>query len=244
VTVSTRRFHWAVPARISDGDQRKAVGAEMGGIEPRPPLQPGDTAPDFTLTAVDREGNVSLADYRGRSPVLLAMFRGLYCSFCRRHIAQLARTRVKLLDVGVETLAIVATRPDRARLYFRFRPFRVPVAADPALLTHRAYGLPRAATPEFMRALFAQTVRLPEFPRPLPFAEAGEFLHRLDSYEWSETDREESERIGAQAIGQFLVDREGIIRWVNLETTGDAPAGAGMFPSDEELLAAARQVAG
>lgn len=35
-------------------------------IETRPaPLKPGDRAPDFTLPAADREGTVSLADYRG-----------------------------------------------------------------------------------------------------------------------------------------------------------------------------------
>jgi hypothetical protein len=52
----------------------------------RSPVQPGDPAPDFVLPAVDREGTVSLADYRGRTPVLLATMRGLYCAFCRRHI--------------------------------------------------------------------------------------------------------------------------------------------------------------
>lgn len=50
----------------------------MEKIESRPPLQPGEPAPEFTLPAVDREGTVSLGDYRGRSPVLLALFRGLY----------------------------------------------------------------------------------------------------------------------------------------------------------------------
>lgn len=46
--------------------------------EQRPPVQPGEPAPDFTLPAANREGTVSLADYRGRSPLLLALFRGLY----------------------------------------------------------------------------------------------------------------------------------------------------------------------
>ena len=41
-------------------------------------VQPGEPAPDFTLPAAHREGSVSLADYRGRSPLLLALFRGLY----------------------------------------------------------------------------------------------------------------------------------------------------------------------
>ncbi len=42
------------------------------------PLRPGDAAPSVTLPAVNREGQVSLDDYRGRSPVLIALFRGLH----------------------------------------------------------------------------------------------------------------------------------------------------------------------
>jgi peroxiredoxin len=45
--------------------------------ERRPPVQPGEPAPDFTLPAANSEGTVSLADYRGR-PLLVALFRGLY----------------------------------------------------------------------------------------------------------------------------------------------------------------------
>lgn len=50
----------------------------MATVESRPPLKPGERAPDFTLPAAHRDGIVSLADYRGRSPVLLALFRGIY----------------------------------------------------------------------------------------------------------------------------------------------------------------------
>ena len=63
-------------------------------------LRPGEPAPDFTLPAVHREGTVSLADYRGRSPLLLAFFRGIYCPFCRRQIAKLGLSRDKLLAAG------------------------------------------------------------------------------------------------------------------------------------------------
>ena len=42
------------------------------------PLRPGDPAPHFALPAVNREGQVSLDDYRGRSPVLVGLFRGLH----------------------------------------------------------------------------------------------------------------------------------------------------------------------
>ena len=50
----------------------------MATVEPRPPVQLGEQAPDFTLPTAHGEGFVSLADYRGRSPVLLSLLRGLY----------------------------------------------------------------------------------------------------------------------------------------------------------------------
>ena len=42
------------------------------------PVGAGEPAPDFTLPAAHAEGTVSLAEYRGRHPVLIALFRGLY----------------------------------------------------------------------------------------------------------------------------------------------------------------------
>ena len=66
----------------------------------RPPLQVNETAPDFTLPLVNGDGTVSLSDYRGKRAVLLAIFRGLNCAFCRRHIVQLGSFQPKLLDAG------------------------------------------------------------------------------------------------------------------------------------------------
>jgi len=50
----------------------------MTNANPRPPVQAGDPAPDFTIPVATGDGTLSLSDYRGRSPVLLALFRGLY----------------------------------------------------------------------------------------------------------------------------------------------------------------------
>ena len=45
---------------------------------PQRPTQPGDRAPGFSLHAVNREGVVSLDEYRGKRPVLVGLFRGLH----------------------------------------------------------------------------------------------------------------------------------------------------------------------
>jgi peroxiredoxin len=214
----------------------------MTTTESRPPVAPGERAPDFTLPAIDRPEPLSLADYRGRSPVFLALFIGLWCPFCRRSIVQMSKTEDKLKTVGVESLGIVATSLENARLYFKFRPTRLRLASDPEMATHRAYGLPKPTpTPEFMRAV--ETVRINpygEFPQPLPIMEAAMALGKQDGYAENDTDRTEMERQWPQLKGQFLIDRDGIVRWANIECATEGVAGVGKFPTEEEILAAAR----
>jgi peroxiredoxin len=47
----------------------------MATLESRSTLRPGEPAPDFTLPTVPDEGFVSLADFRGRAPLLLVLLR-------------------------------------------------------------------------------------------------------------------------------------------------------------------------
>lgn len=206
-------------------------------------LRPGEPAPDFTLPAVHREGSVSLSDYRGRSSVLLAFFRGIYCPFCRRQIAKLGLSRDKLLALGVESLAVVASNLDRTRLYFQYRPTRVALAADPEMGTHRAFGVTRVpVTVELKAALHAaRTDVMGELPEPLPIVEAVEALRAKDGFEFTETDTREQEQQYPMDVGQFLIDRDGIVRWAHLELASGGLSSLGKFPSEEELLAVARQ---
>ncbi len=103
------------------------------------PLEIGVPAPDFTLTMVETDRPVSLAEYRGKTPLLLGLYRGLYCAFCRRAVARLGRAGDRLRPLGIQTLAVIGTTLDNARLYYRYHPTQMAVAVDPALITHRAY---------------------------------------------------------------------------------------------------------
>jgi peroxiredoxin len=213
----------------------------------RSPIAPGEPAPAFLLPAVNRDGTVSLADYVGRSSLLLALMRGLYCAFCRRHVAQLGTTYKKLRPYGIETLAVVAIRPERARLYYRYRPVGVAVAADPELVTHRAYGVPQPPlSAEIVQAVSRRHLELAR-DLSIPATTMTEIKHALceiDGFEPVQAEqqhrRDWSEQHGAQMIGQFLIDREGIVRWANIEGAETGLAGLEKFPSDEEILAAAR----
>lgn len=205
-------------------------------------LQPGTAAPTFTLPLAHTDGVVSLGDYRGRSSVLLALFRGLYCPFCRRQMAQLAQTADKLRPLGVETLGVVATAADRARSYFRRMPTRLPLASDPDLITHRAYGLARwernAETGVIIEDAARQLLLALDGPVAPP-GQAREVLNGLDGFESTDSDRADRERHQVQLLGQFLIDRAGVIRWCSGEDT----ASYAVFPSEKQLLAAVESLA-
>ena len=209
-------------------------------------LQPGDPAPDFTLPSVDSEGTVSLDAFRGKSPVLLAFERGFWCAFCRRHVARLSAIRTQLQVLGVETLAIMATEPERARLYLQYHPVRLSMAADPSLESHRAYGLHSVPmTPLNVLKMFTTRVNpTGELPKPVPLMKIAGTLDRLDHFEQTEVDRGDAQRQRTQLVGQFLVDRQGIVRWSNIEGAREGMAGMGKLPSEEEFLAAARVLPG
>lgn len=208
------------------------------------PIQPGAFAPDFIVPAVHADGVISLADFRGHSSVLLGLFPGLYCPFCRRSIAQMAATSEKLKPLGVESIAVVGTELDNARLYYKYRPTRLIVGADPQLTTHQSYGVPRPEpTPALLEMVMESRINpTGELPEPLSPPAAVDALNTRDGFEMTPTDVHDSQTAFTQMKGQFLIDATGVVRWANIECDKEGLRGLGKFPSHDELMAAARLV--
>jgi peroxiredoxin len=218
------------------------------------PLQPGDSAPPFRLPAVNREGEVSLEDMRGR-PFLIAFFRGLHCPFCRRQVAQLASMQPELKAAGVDTVAVINTPLERARLYFRYRPSAVTLLSDPECQTHRAFGVPRiefvaedgseplewphrASMQAFQSARINPTGELPQPTQPM---EANDVLNAKDGFELHEADKKIFASHGTQLTGHFLIDAGGVVRWASVEAPG-GPGGLCHFPSPREITDTVRNL--
>jgi peroxiredoxin len=194
---------------------------------------------------------VSLSDYRGKSGVLLGLFRGMYCPLCRRKIAQMGLVRQKLWNLGVDALAIVASKLEHARLYFRYHPARLPLAADPEMTVLRAFGVPKPLVTPLLLERFRTTLVDPggELVTPVPITEIAETLNQRDGYEMNATDLEEVTEqwrwdVATQLMARFLIDREGIVRWVDIEGANRGLVGIGTLATDDELFAAAHRLAG
>lgn len=221
----------------------------------RLPLQAGELSPAFSLPAANRDGQVSLADLRGR-PFLIGFYRGLHCPYCRRQVVQLASAQPALAAAGVETIAVINTPLDRARLYFRHRPTPILLLSDPDCLTHRAFGVPhvefqaednheppqwpyRATMAQFLDARINPTGELPE---PLSPMESNIVINTTQGFEMQEADHAIVANHGTQLVGHFLVDAAGIVRWVQIEAP-DGPNSLSIFPTPAELIAAASTLA-
>ncbi|APG85859.1 hypothetical protein SAMCCGM7_Ch3131 [Sinorhizobium americanum CCGM7] len=216
------------------------------------PLQPGDRVPNVVLDAITQEGKIAIDDFRGRKPVLVGLFRGLQCPFCRRQIATMAQLKAALNEKGVETLTVVNTPIERARLYFRYHPLpNLLAASDPERISHRAFGLPNLEFTEDeddwphklgMQTVMSMRVDLPgELPEPMDPVAAGDYLQKADGYEMTDDDKRMEANAMGQLVGEFLLDRDGVVRWAFTEASAD---GRNMFrsPSPDEVMSAASQV--
>jgi hypothetical protein len=85
-----------------------------------------------------------------------------------------------------------------------------------------------------------RTMRSPsgELPDDLPFWEATKALGRLDGFTPTDADRDDGKRTWNQSVGEFLVDRDGVVRWLFAEGASASDYCA-KFPTEEALVSAA-----
>src|SRR3989304_4690446 len=153
----------------------------------------------------------------------------------------------KLKPGGIQTLSVVNTPLDRARLYFKYRPTPIVLAADPEAATHRLFGVPafevgegvgwpRRATPEEFGAVRVNPTG--ELPAALHPMEANDELNRRDGFQMTEGDQQILAAHATQATGHFFLDRGGAIRWTYIEAWKGI-ADLAILPTENEILAAA-----
>ena len=128
----------------------------------------------------------------------------------------MAQLDAALREKGVESLTVVNTPIERARLYFRYHPLpNLLAASDPARVSHRAFGLPNLEFTESetdwprkmgMDVAMSMRIEMPgELPEPMNPMAAGAFLDKKDGYEITEA---EQQRV-AVVIEQFMDRRRG-----------------------------------
>jgi peroxiredoxin len=163
-------------------------------------MEIGERAPDFRLPS-GRGGEVGLADYRGKSPVIVWFTKGMACPFCRTQMSQLARGYPQIRALGAEVLQVTPTTPERARFYAQSFTIPFPYLCDTNYRVHRQWGVEvrSHSLGWYAKRLYAST-KVP----PPPAAEIGDPKGTL---------REVPKLLHDSDMGFFVLDREGIVRY-------------------------------
>jgi peroxiredoxin len=94
-----------LPASLEKNARYAAVAELIAAEEKRRLLGVGDLAPAFSLTG-PKFGRVSSAELLRQGPVIVNFYRGLWCSYCQRDLAELEEMMTRIRSVESSVLAI------------------------------------------------------------------------------------------------------------------------------------------
>lgn len=105
---------------------------------PAPRLQPGDSAPEFTLP--DADGNeVSLADYRGRK-VIVYFYPRAATPGCTKQADDFRDNLAELNEAGLDVVGISPDKPAKLATFRDDQQLNFPLLSDPERAVMTAYG--------------------------------------------------------------------------------------------------------
>ncbi len=101
-------------------------------------LQPGDAAPDFTLTDAD-DNEVSLESFRGRR-VILYFYPAAMTPGCTKQACDFRDNLGALTEQGFVVLGVSKDKPAKLRQFREHDALTFPLLSDTGLDVHKAYG--------------------------------------------------------------------------------------------------------
>lgn len=117
-----------------------AVALGLGSAVMADELKAGDPAPNFTLKGSDGK-TYSLADFKGKRPVVIAWFPKAFTGGCTKQCTSYARTQDEMKKYDV---AYFTASTDDAETNAKFAESlhaSYPILADPTKATATAYGV-------------------------------------------------------------------------------------------------------
>lgn len=136
------------------GAYRKLIEELVMDFAERNKLQPGDTAPDFTLPNYDGT-SVSLSALLEKGPVVLTFYRGDWCPFCNILLRTYQRALPQIEELGATLVAVSLQTPDYTQLTVEHKELTSLVLTDDGGKVIDEYGL-LYTLPEYVRPFAAQ----------------------------------------------------------------------------------------
>ncbi len=104
------------------------------------PLLISSEIPDVTVKNIEGE-IVNLRDIVREQPAILVFYRGGWCPYCSRHLADLKKIENDLYEIGYQILAISADRPGKLKATLTENKLGYTLLSDSPMKAAKAFGL-------------------------------------------------------------------------------------------------------
>ena len=104
------------------------------------PLLVGETIPDVKLRTTSGE-TVSLMTEVAKKPTLLVFYRGGWCPYCTKHLAELRLMQPDMDKMGYQMLAISTDAPEGLKNTYEKSELNYTLLSDADLTAAKAFGL-------------------------------------------------------------------------------------------------------
>jgi peroxiredoxin len=151
------------------------------------PLAVGSTAPTQVVTTAD--GPFDLGEAIAHKPTILVFYRANWCSLGNRALAEFRDNAQIYEDLGFQIIAISGDTPESLKAAIDKNRLNYTLLSDRGLSLASAYGIAFRAAKDLVNSYAAKGISLPAIP-----SEQG--------------------AAGLLVPSVFIVDRNGVIRWV------------------------------
>lgn len=104
------------------------------------PVLTGTSIPNVVVSTIEGESK-ELRELVKEKPAVLIFYRGGWCPFCNRHMAQLQEAHSKLVDMGYQVLAISPDKPEFLKESKQEKNLSYTLLSDSDMAATKAFGL-------------------------------------------------------------------------------------------------------
>lgn len=123
--------------KSSEKDAPTSYASEAGKVAP---ILTGTAIPDVGLQSVNGD-SVQLMELVNEQPAVLIFYRGGWCPYCSKHMAQLQDIHSDLVDLGYQVLAISPDQPQFLKESLQDQDLGYTLLSDSDMRASKAFGI-------------------------------------------------------------------------------------------------------
>ncbi len=104
------------------------------------PLTVGAAVPDMTLSTPDGTPFAPLTE-AAKQPLVMVFYRGGWCPYCTRHLAELGQIEGELRDMGLRIVAVSPDRPEVLAESMNSHELTYRLLSDSSMVAAKAFGI-------------------------------------------------------------------------------------------------------